>query len=181
MPPRILGPVVLLTGLLWIWLSAVPAGGTTSGKIPAPQSGFLAPDFTLETSAGEIITLSELRGRPILINLWASWCGPCRQEMPAIQRTFEMYQDRGFTVLAVNVTAQDNESAALAFVKEYGLTFPILMDREGDVARIYENRALPSSFFVDRDGVIREVVIGGPMAEALLVTRVQSLLPAGGE
>ena len=178
---KLIGPALLAAGLAWIWLSAAPSGTTTSGRIPAPQAGFLAPDFTLQTPDGDTVTLSELRGRPVLINLWASWCSPCRQEMPAIQRAYDLYRDDGFVVLAVNVTAQDNETAALAFADELGLSFPILMDRKGEVARLYENRALPSTYFVDAEGVISEVVIGGPMAEALLVTRVQTLLENGGE
>ncbi len=173
------GIAILLAGAVWIWLSAAPGEQTTAGLIPAPQAGFLAPDFTLENAGGVLITLSDFRGKPVLVNLWASWCGPCRQEMPAIQRTFDAYKARGFTVLAVNVTSQDSEAAAMQFVEEHELTFPILLDRTGEVAALYENRALPSSFFVDPNGVIREVIIGGPMAEALLASRVQQLLTSG--
>lgn len=170
---------LLAVGALWIFLSAAPPGETTAGRIPAPQTGFLAPDFTLQSASGESVTLSDLRGRPVLVNLWASWCGPCRAEMPAMQRLHEAYGD-DFVILAVNMTAQDSQTAALAFAAEYGLTFPILFDPSGEVGRLYENRALPSSYFVDRDGVIREVVIGGPMAEAFLITRVETLLAEGG-
>jgi peroxiredoxin len=166
----------LVISAIWIFASRVPAGSTTQGAIPAPQAGFAAPDFTLETPDGEAITLSNLRGRPVLINLWASWCGPCRAEMPAIEAVYNTYKDEGFTVLAVNATNQDDRAAAVQFVEAHNLTFPILLDLSGEVSRQYALRALPSTFFVDQDGIIQEVVIGGPMAEALLLSRVQELI-----
>ncbi|MGH2581636.1 MAG: peroxiredoxin family protein, partial [Anaerolineales bacterium] len=141
-----------------------------------PAEGFLAPDFTLETLAGDQVTLSGLRGQVVLVNLWASWCGPCRAEMPAIQQIYEQYRDRGFTVLGVNLTNQDSRAAAQAFVDEFGLTFPILLDTDGSVAAAYRLRSLPSSYFIDRNGVIQKVVLGGPMAEALVQTQVEQLL-----
>lgn len=173
---NIFSVVLVIIGAAWTLASAAPPGTTTSGKIPAPQTGFLAPDFTLQTAEGEEYTLSELRGKGVLLNLWASWCGPCRQEMPAMQAIYDRYRDDGFIVLAVNVTSQDSESAALAFAREYELNFPILMDRDGAVARLYNQRAFPTSFFIGPDGIIQEVIIGGPMAEALLEVRAAQLL-----
>ena len=167
---------ILLVGAAWMWLSRVEPGQTTGGLIPAPQVGFLAPDFSLQTPEGESYTLSELRGKAVLVNLWASWCLPCRAEMPAMQRVYEEYKDQGFEILAVNATNQDSVEAAVAFGLDYSLNFPILLDRDGAVSRAYNLRALPSSFFIGPDGVIREVVIGGPMAEALLRVRVEQLL-----
>ncbi|NOH12825.1 MAG: TlpA family protein disulfide reductase [Chloroflexi bacterium] len=168
--------IILTAGAAWIAVTAAFAAPTTDGEIRAPQSGFSAPDFTLLTSDDESITLSELRGKAVLVNLWASWCGPCRAEMPAMQRIYEEYENDGFVVLAVNATNQDNVTNALAFVQEHQLTFPILLDVTGEVSQMYQLRALPSSFFIRPDGVIEEVVIGGPMAEALLRVRVEQLL-----
>jgi cytochrome c biogenesis protein CcmG, thiol:disulfide interchange protein DsbE len=167
---------VLLAGAAWIWASAAPPGSTTGGRIPAPKAGFLAPDFLLKDPQGETLQLSELAGQPVLVNLWASWCPPCRAEMPAMQRVYEEYQAQGFVILAVNATDQDNLNAANAFVESLGLTFPILLDPTGEASAAYEVRALPTSFFIDREGIIREVVIGGPMSEALLRIRVQQIL-----
>jgi peroxiredoxin len=174
-PTRLFYGFVLLTGLAWIWASAAPQGATTEG-IPAPQAGFLAPDFTLTTLDGETVTLSDLRGQVVLLNIWASWCPPCRAEMPAMERTWQDYRERGVVVLAVNSTIQDTPADAQAFVTENGLTFPIPLDTDGAVTRLYRVSSLPTSFFIGADGVIREVVIGGPMAEALLRSRVEQLL-----
>jgi len=166
---------VLLLGAAWIWLSAAPSGATTNGGIPAPRAGFLAPDFSLADAEGSSITLSDLRGQGVLVNVWASWCTPCQAEMPAMQRVYEEYKDQGFTILAVNATNQDSQSAAQQFAAEKGLTFPILYDVDDSVSRSYNVTALPTSFFIAPDGTIREVIIGGPMAEALLRVRVEQL------
>jgi cytochrome c biogenesis protein CcmG, thiol:disulfide interchange protein DsbE len=173
---RIFYGLLLIFGLAWIWISSVPEGATTGGKIPAPQAGFLAPDFTLQTLDGQTVTLSDLRGQVVLVNLWASWCPPCRAEMPAIERTYQDWRGRGFVVLAVNSTVQDKLANAQTFVAQNGLTFPIPLDESGEVTRLYRVSSLPTSFFIGKDGLIREVVIGGPMAEALLRSRVEQLL-----
>jgi thiol-disulfide isomerase/thioredoxin len=168
--------LVLTIGAAWIWLSTAPMGSTTQGDIPAPQEGFLAPDFRLETFGKDVYTLSELRGKPVLINFWASWCPPCRSEMPAIQKVYDKYQDQGFVVLAVNSTHQDNLGDAITFAQIRKLTFPILLDKDGSVGDLYEVRSLPTTFFVDLQGIIQEVVVGGPMSEALLQIRVEQLM-----
>jgi peroxiredoxin len=168
--------VILFAGSAWIWMSAVPDSETTGGRIPSPREGFLAPDFTLDLLTGGNMTLSEQQGKVVIINLWASWCPPCRAEMPALEDVYLANRDRGLEVLAVNTTFQDQESAATAFAQEFKLTFPILMERTGDVSRQYQLRAMPSTFFVDREGVIRKVIIGGPMSEATLQTAVEELL-----
>ena len=171
--------VILVVGAGWIGLSAVPAYSTTGGLIPSPKEGFLAPDFTLETLDGGEITLSELRGQPVILNLWASWCPPCRAEMPALQRVYEANRESGLEILAVNMTSQDSQSSAETFVDQNALTFTIPLDRLGLVSNIYQSRALPSTFFVDRQGVIQKVVIGGPMSEVLIVSEVEMLLSEG--
>ncbi len=173
---RLLYSLVLVLGLAWIFLSADRSGASTAGQIPAPQRGFLAPDFELNTLDGKKIKLSDLRGQAVLVNLWATWCPPCRAEMPTIQTVYEEYKDQGFIVLAVNMTYQDTYANIAPFVEQYSLTFPILLDESGVIGSAYQLRSLPSSFFIDRSGIIREVIIGGPMAEALLRTRVEEIL-----
>ncbi len=173
---RIFYLIALLVGLVWIFVSADRSGASTSGKIPAPQQGFLAPDFELKTPTDESVKLSDLRGQAVLVNLWATWCPPCRAEMQSIEKMYQEYKDQGFTVLAVNMTRQDDPSAVVPFANKLGLTFPILLDATGAVQHAYQLQSLPSSFFIRRDGTISEVVIGGPMSEALLRTRIEKIL-----
>jgi cytochrome c biogenesis protein CcmG, thiol:disulfide interchange protein DsbE len=167
---------ILVLGLVWIGVSADRLGKSTNGLIPAPQKGFLAPDFTLESMSGESVTLSDLRGQVVIVNLWASWCGPCRLEMPALKDIFNEYKENGLVILAVNSTSQDSRSAVEKFVAEYQLPFTVLLDTEGAAAQLYQLSALPSTFFIGRDGLIRRVVIGGPLAESTLRAEIESLL-----
>ena len=169
---------ILLLGAAWIWISRSPEGSTPQGEIQAPQKGFSAPDFTLQTFEGESFNLSDLRGKAILVNFWASWCPPCRSEMPAMQRVYEDFQDQDFLVLAVNSTHQDNLGDAITFAQYHKLDFPILLDQDGSAGRSYDVRSLPTSFFIDPDGIIQDVVVGGPMSEALLRIRAEQLLEA---
>ena len=168
--------LILIAGASWTALSATNTGASTSGYIPAPQAGFAAPDFTLKNPDGISYTLAELRGQAVLVNLWATWCPPCRAEMPAIEKMYQEYKGQGFIVLAVNMTYQDDPFAVVPFTQEYGLTFPILLEETGIVASSYQLRSLPSSYFINRAGIITEVIIGGPMSEALLRTRIEQIL-----
>jgi cytochrome c biogenesis protein CcmG, thiol:disulfide interchange protein DsbE len=169
--------LVLVFSAGWIAFSPPSPGSTTTGgKIPAPREGFLAPDFTAKNRQGESIQLRDLRGQPVLLNVWASWCGPCKAEMPAMQEVYEAYSNQGFTILAVNTTFQDDAASALAFADNLGLTFPILFDVDGDISQKYQVRAMPTSFFIDQDGIIQRVVFGGPMSEALLRVEIERLI-----
>ena len=168
--------LILLAGAGWAWISRADPNSTTAGSIPVPQVGFLAPDFSLVNQNGEIVQLSDLRGQPILLNFWASWCGPCRSEMPSMEKVYRELNGGGVEILAVNSTIQDDPGAANQFARELGLTFPILFDTTGEATRQYLVRALPTSFFIDRYGIIQEIVVGGPMSEALLRIRLTRLL-----
>ena len=173
---RALAAVTMAVGLVWTVVSAVPQEAGPRGSTAAPREGFSAPDFRLTLLGGGEVALSELRGQVVIVNLWASWCPPCRAEMPALQEVYEAYGDRGLEILAVNTTYQDSQAAAARFVQEYGLTFPVPLDQTGEVSRSYLLRALPTSFFIDRDGVIQTVVIGGPMSRTTIRTTVERLL-----
>lgn len=166
--------LILVAGAAWILFSAEQ--DPTLAKEPAPQNGFPAPDFSLKTATGETYTLSELKGQAVLVNMWATWCPPCRAEMPAIEAIYQEYKDQGLVVLAINHTFQDNPLDIAPFTEEYGLTFPILLDETADSARAYQVRSLPSSYFINRQGIINEVIIGGPMSEALLRTQIEEIL-----
>ena len=124
----------------------------------APEKGALAPDFALKNLDGEVVRLSDLRGQPVLVNLWATWCGPCRLEMPAFEERFQLHEEDGFVVLAVDFDEPAEDVAA--FRDELGLTFELLLDPGAEVQQLYRNRTYPSSFFVDREGVIQVQHIG---------------------
>lgn len=125
-----------------------------------PRAGSPALDFTLPTLAGGSITLSELRGHPVVINFWTSWCPACRREAPALQAMHAEFAPRGLILLGVNATAQDELSAIRAFVAEFGVTFSILLDEQDAVFEAYRVMALPTTLFIDAQGVIRDVVLG---------------------
>lgn len=165
-----------ILGGLWIGFTSSSITDTTSGLVPSPREGFSAPDFTLDTLDGQTITLSDLRGQVVIVNLWASWCPPCRAEMPAIEQIYQANQAQGLEILAVNTTYQDSEKAAAQFAQDFGLTFPILLDRDGAVSRRYQLQALPTTYFIDRQGIIRAVVPGGPMKESLIQSKIADLL-----
>jgi len=173
---RSLYTIILIAGLVWIFLSADKTNSATAGRIPAPQKGFLAPEFNLGTSDGQSVKLMDYRGKAVLINLWATWCPPCRAEMPTIEKIYQEYQSQGLVVLGVNSTFQDEPPQIVPFINQYNITFPILLDVNGEVSTLYELRGLPTSFFIGRDGVIKEVVVGGPMSEALIRTNVDEII-----
>jgi cytochrome c biogenesis protein CcmG, thiol:disulfide interchange protein DsbE len=173
---RLFSLMVLLLSAGWTWTARVPSSQKDTGQIASPHPGFAAPNFTLKTLAGETTSLAAQRGKVVIINLWASWCGPCRAEMPAIQRLYEAQREHDLTVLAIHGTFQDGEENARAFAQELGLTFPIVLDRDGAVSRTYHLRALPSTFIVDRKGIIRDIIFGGPLSEATLLSMIDLLL-----
>jgi peroxiredoxin len=124
-----------------------------------------APDFTLQTPAGEEVRLSDYRGQVVLLNTWATWCPPCRAEMPDLEAYYQQHQVDGFVVLAVN--SQENPDTVAAFLGEHDFTFPVLLDPEGEVMKEYGVLGLPTSFFIDRDGIMRGVWSGQLTPERL--------------
>jgi len=134
-----------------------------------------APDFALKSDSGENLRLSELRGEVVLINFWASWCGPCRQEMPILSELHEQYQDMGFTVLGVNV--EENSADARKLLKDMPVSFPVLFDNDSKVSKQYDVVAMPSTVLVDRDGNVRYLHRGyNPGEEAIYVEKVRDLI-----
>ena len=112
-----------------------------------------APNFTLKSNSGKNIKLSELRGQVVLINYWASWCGPCRQEMPELNKLYSKYKKLGFTILGVNV--EENNTEALKIIKHDKISFPILFDSENKVSKLYDVIGMPTTIVVGRNGNMR--------------------------
>lgn len=150
-------------------------GAAPASEEAAPLADHLAPAFTLLDTNGATLNLRDLRGQVVLINVWASWCPPCRAEMPAIQAVYEQYREQGFVVLAINF--REDPATVAAYLAEQGLTFPALLDQDGQVSALYQARSLPASFFVDRQGVIR-TVYHGPLPRGVIAGTVEQLLSA---
>ena len=134
--------------LMMIGLLLAACGGSSDFPMP----GNPAPEFTLKDLQGREVKLSQFRGKPVLLNFWASWCGPCREELPLIEATQQKHQGEDLVVLGVN--AGDAPEIAQAFVSENHLTFPIVLDSTSDVARAYQVRGIPTSVFINSDGQI---------------------------
>ena len=134
-----------------------------------------APDFTLKSNNGTNLKLSEHRGDVVLINFWASWCGPCRQEMPLLNELHNKYQAMGFTVIGVNV--EEDSSAAQKLLEDMPVSFPVLFDNDSVVSKQYDVVAMPSTVLVDRDGNMRFLHKGyKPGEEEIYLEMVRSLV-----
>ena len=136
-----------------------------------------AADFTLRGLDGQAVSLSKLRGRPVLLNFWATWCGPCRSEMGYFQELFsdKKWTDKGLVILAVDV----GESAAVvdSFVKDNKLTFTVLLDADQSVAQKYNIRYFPTTFFIDKDGIIENTKIGAFTSKQEVENELKQIVP----
>ena len=172
--------ILLAIGLggAWIFYSqAVTTGGVTGGDAaalaPAPVAGHPAPDFELKTLDGETVRLSDFAGKPVLVNFWATWCGPCRAEFPDFQEASVDNADR-LVIIGINNTTTDQPDMVDDFVAEMGATFPIVLDQDGTVSAAYQIRGLPTTIFVDRDGIVNEVFTG-PINKAYIEAKLNEL------
>ena len=157
----IAGAIGLIAVLVVLQLNpALPvASGETDPIAPLAQIGEPAPDFTLMTPDGQTFSLSSFHGRPVVLYFWASWCSFCRNEMPALNATFETQRDQtDLVVLGINIL--EDASTVRYYLHGLGVSFPVLLDQDGTTTQKYLVRALPSYFFIDRDGILRSRLIG---------------------
>ena len=161
--------LVILVAIGWTIYSAV-----TKDKQPLLATGKPAPDFIAKDLTGKEYRLSELKGKGIILNFWGTWCEPCREEMPALQEMSEKLKDQGVLVLAVN--NGESEVAVQAFAKQYGLTFPILLDKRLDIAKAYEVVNLPTTYFIKHDGTMALRVIG-PLNVNTILDNAKKIAP----
>lgn len=148
--------VLFVAGIAAVYVGnnqAVEAADTPVGV----SIGMQAPDFTLPDLNGNPVSLSELRGKPVIINFWASWCPPCREEMPEMQTFHEMHHGR-VTVLGVNLA--ETPEKVTGFLDEYGYKWPMVLDRGGDIRELYRVRVIPTTYFLDGKGIIHRVYAG---------------------
>ncbi|MCB0209077.1 MAG: TlpA family protein disulfide reductase [Anaerolineae bacterium] len=171
--------LTLIVGGAWIIVSKSLVGTnrvTTDGAImldPAPIAGHLAPDFELVSVDGETMRLSDLKGKPVILNFWATWCGPCRSEFPEFQKAAVDNADR-LVILGINNTSADNPNAIPEFLDEMGITFPILLDSDREVVDAYNILGLPTTIFIDDQGVVNEVFTG-PLNKAYIESKISEL------
>ncbi len=145
--------------------------------VPKPVStadiGQPAPDLRLPLVGGGELDLETYRGRPVVLNFWATWCEPCRAEMPVFERAQQQYRDQGLVVLGVDMQERDEEIQA--FLSQVGVTFPSMVDRTGEVTRQWRATGLPTTFLIDRAGIIRDVRVG-PFTDEMLQERLTKLV-----
>ncbi len=158
-------------GLLGVLLSAIAAGSlASSGLVGQP-----APDFALRSATGEVLRLSEYRGDVVMINFWATWCGPCRQEMPLLDELYSRYQRVGFRLFGVNIDVDSRR--AMSMVDDLGISFPVLFDTRKEVSKLYRVEAMPVTILIDREGDVRHVHHGyKPGYEQLYLDEIRTLL-----
>lgn len=138
-------------------------------------AGQPAPDFALKSSSGDNLRLSEYRGNVVMVNFWATWCGPCRQEMPLLDELYTRYERVGFTLLGVNI--DDDSRKAMNMISELGVNFPVLFDDRKEVSKLYEVDAMPVTVIIDREGNVRFVHQGyKPGYEEHYLDQVRTLL-----
>ncbi|HEX5370519.1 MAG TPA: TlpA disulfide reductase family protein [Dehalococcoidia bacterium] len=185
--------VVIVAGLLYIQSNrggssssndgfgtvALPAAKNATDKSPAAQQDRAAPDFLLPVIDGSQVRLSDLQGHPVLVNFWASWCTPCREEAPDLIKISNDYKDQGLQVLGVDL--RESDTAVRGFVDEFGVPYPIALDRNGQVASTWRiggpNEGVPTSYFIDSSGVVRKVVFGY-LTKSLEEDGFKAILPA---
>lgn len=160
---------VLMVGMLVAILGLFPFDGWSMGS-RVPTVGTTAEDFRLIDLEGKQQSLSQYRGKVVLVNFWATWCKPCTTEMPAMQTIYDKLRDKGFVILAVNELEDDAQ--VREHIRQYGHTFPVLMDRDNKVANQFGVFGLPVSVFIDERGVVQEYIKGGLLTEQVILDTV---------
>ena len=172
---KIISAIILLSVLgSGLVLAGCSSGATSDG---GSETEMLAPDFQLLSLDGQTINLSDFRGKPVLLNFWASWCGPCEFEMPFLQEIYEdeEWSQKGLVMLAVDIG--EPPARVKDFMERLGLSFTVLLDIDQDVALKYNIRAIPTTFFIDKDGIIQETKIGAFTGKAEIEERLGSIVP----
>ena len=146
---------------------------TNGGTAGPPEVGKLVPDFELDTLDGQTVVLSQLSGTPVLLNFWATWCGPCRHEMPYLQQVYEDWPGDELVLLTINIG--ESPSQVAEFMQGQGLSFPVLLDSQGEIAEKYGIRGIPTTFFIDKDGIIQDIRIGAFQSKAEIESSLSKL------
>jgi cytochrome c biogenesis protein CcmG/thiol:disulfide interchange protein DsbE len=157
----------IIMGIVVVFLAGLAIFQTSSAnKEELPKVGFKAPYISLQGLDGKTYSFETLEGKPVVINFWASWCGPCKLEAPELVRLYEKYKEE-VEIYAVNLTSNDKVRDTKAFADHFGFEFPVLLDEKGDVADLYQIQAIPSTFFVNSKGMITYKATGLVSAQTL--------------
>jgi peroxiredoxin len=175
--------LAVILGGLWYWDSRgggsssndeygivdLPDGKNPTGEEPSTEDGRAAPDFILEKPGGGTLRLSDLQGQPVLVNFWATWCPPCRREIPDLVRAAETYAAQGLVIVGIDL--QEPDDIVLDFAEEFGITYPLVIDRDGELSDVWRLggpvQGIPTSYFIDETGVIRAFYYGPINDDAL--------------
>lgn len=153
--------------------TATPRPTAAQARPAVPKAGAEAYDFTLNNLDGEPVTLSDLRGKKVMLNFWASWCGPCRIEIPHMIAVYDEYHEDGLEIVAVNL--RETQETAEQAVEALKMPFTILLDEQGDIGRAYYVRGIPTSVFINEEGIIESVQVGS-LSEELLRQHIEALM-----
>ncbi len=177
------GVLIVVLAVAWVFLLSrlLDQDRTSEGLSQEPSTsstgwvGSQAPDFRLESVDGNLVSLKDFKGQAVLLNFWATWCIPCRTEMPELQHVYGERRGQGLVVLAVNV--EESPGQVTEYLEEMQLSLPVVLDRDGSVRESYRILGLPSSFFIGGDGVIKAVAFGA-LNRSALDRRIDSVLLA---
>ncbi|MFC7370108.1 peroxiredoxin family protein [Fictibacillus iocasae] len=169
----ILGFVLLLALAVWVSDKEAaynnPARNTQEREFKLSEKsgevgltpGNTAPNFTLKNLEGQTVSLKDYRGKKVILNFWATWCPPCREEMPDMQKFYSENQDKDMEILAVNLTHAEKDKKAIGeFADQYEVSFPILLDRKGETVNLFKAVSIPTTYFIDSEGTVQKVHIG---------------------
>ena len=169
---RLWKTILVAIFVLGLITTACQSGG---GSGEAPEVGKLAPKFQLPNLDGQSVSLSDLRGKPLLVNFWASWCQPCIYEMPFMQEIYQEWSDRGLVLLAINVG--ESPSQVRGFMESQDFSFPVLLDVKGNAAARYNVRGIPATFIIDKDGIIQDIRVGAFPSKAAIEKKLNEIIP----
>lgn len=164
-------PMAFKSFLQYWCIVIVLMGPFLSGMANAPPLvGGPAPYFELETISGKITKLSDLKGKFVILNFWATWCVPCAKEMPEFQKAHQSLEDSNVQIIAINLG--ERKKKVDRFIQDYRLSFPVLLDKFGNVSETYKVIGLPVTYFISPDGIIRDKIFGGGITKEMIETKV---------
>jgi cytochrome c biogenesis protein CcmG, thiol:disulfide interchange protein DsbE len=161
--------VILVAGAAWTAASRV-----TTAQATRERARRATPDIFLPTLDGGMFRLSQQYGKPVIVNFWATWCPPCRAELPAFEEVYKNHRSDGLMIVGVDIA--EPQDVVTQFVADMGLTFPIALDSDGEALALYRVQGFPTTLFVGRDGTIRDMTIGGPLTKAAIEGKVIDLM-----